>query len=430
MELIHDPLTRTIAQIVVIVGAARLIGLAVRRLRQPMVIAEVIAGILLGPSLLGWVLPGVSAALFPAESLSTLQMMSQLGLVLFMFIIGLELDLSLLRSRGHVALIISNCSIAVPFLLGMLLAIYLHPRFSEPEVGFMPFALFMGAAMSITAFPVLARILAERNLLRTHVGAISIACAAVNDVTAWCILAFVVTAVRADGFAAAGRTTLLALLYVGIMLVVIRPLLVRLAARITAPEALSHNAVAAILVLALLSSWATEIIGIHALFGAFLFGAILPKDGALPAGLIAKIESLVLVVLLPLFFAYSGLRTHIGLLDSSGDWIVCGLILAVACIGKFGGTVIPARLTGMPWREAGALGVLMNTRGLMELIVLNIGVDLGVISPAIFTMMVIMALVTTFITSPILGWIHPAGELGAEVAGAEPEPRTRITARG
>jgi Kef-type K+ transport system membrane component KefB len=409
--LLPDPLTRTIAQIVVIVSAARLLGVVARRLRQPMVIAEVVAGILLGPSLLGWLLPEVSAALFPPQSLGALHIMSQLGLVLFMFLVGMELDVGLLRARGHVALIISNCSIAVPFLLGALAAAYLHPRFSEPGVALTAFALFMGAAMSITAFPVLARILTEGGLSRTRVGAMSLACAAINDVTAWCILAFVVAAVRAEGFGAALRTVVLSLAYVAAMFAVVRPMIVRMAARIGSRESLSHNAVAALVVVAFLSSWATEVIGIHALFGAFLFGAILPKAGDFPRQLAARIEDLVVVILLPLFFAYSGLQTQVGLLSSAGDWLACALILAVACLGKFGGSIVPARLMGLSWREAGALGVLMNTRGLMELVVLNIGLDLGVISPAIFTMMVIMALATTFMTTPILRAVYAPGEL-------------------
>jgi Kef-type K+ transport system membrane component KefB len=413
--LLPDALTRTIAQIVVIVAAARLVGFLMRRLRQPMVIAEIVAGILLGPSLMGWLLPDVSAALFPPESLGILQIMSQLGLLLFMFMVGMDLDLRALRTLGPKTVIISHCSIVVPFALGMLVAVYLHPRFSSAAVSFLPFALFMGAAMSITAFPVLARILTERGLVRTRVGAVSIACAAVDDVTAWCILAFIVTAVRADGIWPGLRTTALALLYVGVMWAFLRPLLMRLAARIGLGGSQSQNVVAAVLVLLFLSSWVTEVIGIHALFGSFLFGVILPKTGDFGRILADRIEPLVLVVLLPLFFAYSGLRTQIGLLTSVSDWAACGLILAVACIGKFGGSVLPARWSGLSWREAGAVGVLMNTRGLMELIVLNIGLDLGVISPAIFTMMVIMALLTTFITTPILQWVYRPGEIEEEL---------------
>jgi K+:H+ antiporter len=411
--LVHDALTRFIAQLVAIVLVSRGLGLFMRRLGQPMVIAEIAAGILLGPSLLGWVYPEVADVLFTPASMSVLQLVSQLGLVLFMFLVGIELDPALLRGRGRSSVIISHSSIIVPFVLGALLAGYLYPRLAEPAVRFTSFALFLGVAMSITAFPVLARILAERGLLRTKVGAMTIACAAVDDVTAWCLLAFVVAAVRTTGIGAAVTTTVLAVGYIVVMWRVVRPLLQRVGARVANGRGLTQNVVAAIMVLLLASSWTTELIGIHALFGAFVFGAVLPKDGGFARALVEKIEDLVLVILLPLFFAYSGVRTQIGLLDAVPDWWMCGVIIAVACAGKFGGGVIPARLTGLPWREAAALGVLINTRGLMELIVLNIGLDLGVISPKLFTMMVIMALITTFMTTPILQWIYPTAQLSA-----------------
>ncbi len=412
--LIPDSLTRFIAQVVLILVASRLVGLGTRWMRQPMVIAEIIAGILLGPSLLGWLLPDVSTALFEASSLSILKMVSQLGLILFMFVIGLDLDLKLLRGRGHASVAISHTSIVLPFVLGIMLAIYLHPRYSDASVPFLAFALFLGAAMSITAFPVLARILSERRLLRTRVGSITIACAAVNDVTAWCILAFVVAVARATGIGAAVYTTLIALSYIAVMIWLVRPVIGRVAARLVSREGMSQNLVSAVLVTLFASSWITELIGIHALFGAFLFGAILPREQGFARALLEKLEDLVLVAFLPLFFAYSGLRTQIGLLDSTETWLVCGLIIAVACTGKFGGSVIAARLTGLSWRESGALGVLMNTRGLMELIVLNIGLDLGVISPLLFSMMVLMALFTTFITTPLLQRIYPDDELARE----------------
>ncbi|HMJ14420.1 MAG TPA: cation:proton antiporter [Polyangiaceae bacterium] len=413
--LLHGPLVLFIAQALLIVGVSRLVGLLAKRLRQPMVIAEITAGIALGPSLLGWLFPEFSAAVFPKSSLSTLSLMSQVGLLLFMFLVGLEFDPKLLRGRGHTSIAISHTSIVVPFGLGSLLALYLYPRVSDGTIPFSSFALFMGVAMSITAFPVLARILVERRLLRTKVGAITITCAAVDDVTAWCILAFVVSIVRFTGVADAIRTSLLAIGYIVAMLLLIRPLLARLADRARNREGLSQNLVAVTLMLVLLSSWATEIIGIHALFGAFILGAVIPKEQGFAGELAGKLEDVVVVLLLPLFFAYSGLRTQIGLLDSPGAWGLCALIILVACTGKFGGSVIAARLTGMPWREASALGILMNTRGLMELIVLNIGLDLGVISPMLFTMMVLMALVTTFMTTPLLEWIYPTSELAKQL---------------
>jgi Kef-type K+ transport system membrane component KefB/nucleotide-binding universal stress UspA family protein len=421
--LIQDPLTRFIAQVIAIVVVSRLLGIATRRIGQPMVIAETIAGILLGPSLLGLIWPEFTGVLFAPASLGGLQLVSQLGLVLFMFLVGLELDPKLLKGRGHASIVISQLGIIVPFGLGALLAFYLYPRVSQPQVAFPVFAFFVGIAMSITAFPVLARILAERRLLRSRVGAMTIACAAVDDLTAWCLLAFVVAAARAKGIEGAVQTTLLALGYVIVMLLIVRPLLARLGARVGTSRELTQNVVAAIMLLLFASSWATELIGIHALFGAFTLGVILPKDGGLGHALAEKLEDLVLVVLLPLFFAYSGVRTQIGLLDSASSWITAGVIIVVACIGKFGGSTIAARMTGMSWRESGALGILMNTRGLMELIVLNIGLDLGVISPMLFTMMVLMALFTTFITTPILNRVYPPDQFARDLL-AMPQPNT------
>jgi Kef-type K+ transport system membrane component KefB/nucleotide-binding universal stress UspA family protein len=405
--LIHNPLTRFIAQAVAIIAVSRVLALGVRRLGQPQVIAEVTAGIVLGPSLLGVLWPQATALLFPPESLGILQLVSQVGLVLFMFLIGLELDPGLLKGRGRASIAISHSSIVVPFALGSGLAFWLYPRLSDPKVPFLAFTLFLGVAMSITAFPVLARILSERRLLGTRVGAVAITCAAVDDVTAWCLLAFVVAVASVERLSGAVITSIAALVYLAAMFWVVRPLLARLGARVGGRDGLTQNLVALILLLLLLSSWATEVIGIHALFGAFCFGVVLPKQGGLSRALADKIEDLVLAMFLPLFFAYSGVRTHIGLLDTVDEWFICAAIVLVACVGKFGGSAIAARLTGLSWREAGALGILMNTRGLMELIVLNIGLDLGVISGTLFTMMVVMALVTTFMTTPVLERVYP-----------------------
>ncbi|HEX8706135.1 MAG TPA: cation:proton antiporter [Myxococcaceae bacterium] len=406
----HNALSLLIVQLVVIIGLSRLIGRGAKWMGQPLVIAEVVAGILLGPSLLGWLAPDTMNTLFPATSMPVLKMLSQVGLILFMFLIGLELDPRVLKGRGHSSVLISHTSIIVPFALGAGAAFWLYPRLSESSVPFSSFLLFMGVAMSITAFPVLARILSERGLLRSRVGMITLTCAAVDDVTAWCLLAFIVSIVRATDLTHAGYTTLFTLLYIGFMVGVLRPFLKRLGARVADRQGLSQNVVALTLILLLASAWTTELIGIHALFGAFLFGAIIPKEGGLAESLAEKLEDVAVVLLLPLFFAYSGLRTQIGLLSGAADWAMCGLIIVLACVGKFGGSTLAARFTGMRWREASALGLLMNTRGLMELIVLNLGLDLGVISPKLFTMMVIMALVTTFITTPLLRWIYPPAE--------------------
>jgi Kef-type K+ transport system membrane component KefB len=409
-----------ILQLVVIIGLSRLLGRGMRWMGQPLVIAEVLAGILLGPSLLGWLAPEALTTLFPTSTMPVLKMLSQVGLILFMFLIGLELDPKLLKGRGHASVAISHTSIIVPFILGAVASLWLYPRLSEPSVPFTSFVLFMGVAMSITAFPVLARILTERRLMQSKVGAITITCAAVDDVTAWCLLAFVASIVRATDMADAGLTTLFALLYICFMVFAVRPFLARLGARVANREGLTQNVMAITLLLLLGSAWVTEFIGIHALFGAFLFGAIIPKEGGLAQAVAEKLEDVAVVLLLPLFFAYSGLRTQVGLLNSAESWAICGLIIFLACAGKFGGSAVAARLTGLRWREAGAVGILMNTRGLMELIVLNIGLDLGVISPTLFTMMVVMALVTTFMTTPLLRLIYPPEELAKDRALPEP----------
>jgi Kef-type K+ transport system membrane component KefB/nucleotide-binding universal stress UspA family protein len=426
-ELLHSPLTLFIVQAAFIVAVSRLLGRLARVLGQPMVVAEIAAGIILGPSLFGLVAPHAMATIFPQASMGVLNLLAQVGLILFMFLIGLELDPKLLRGRGHTSVVISHSSIIVPSLLGLALGLYLHKRIAPAGVPYSSFVLFMAVSMSITAFPVLARILVERRVLKTKVGAVTITCAAVDDVTAWCLLAFVVSFVRAGGLAVAARTTGYALAYILAMLLVVRPFLGRLAARVGDREGMTQDRVAFTLILLLASSWTTELIGIHALFGAFLFGAVVPKEGGFARVLTEKLEDLVVVFLLPLFFAYSGLRTQIGLLNTAEAWFMCGLIVLVACAGKFGGSAVAARLTGLSWRESSAVGVLMNTRGLMELIAINIGLDLGVISPALFTMLVVMALVTTVATTPLLARLYPAG-LARELL--EPEPpavRPRFT---
>jgi len=413
-QLEVSSLTILLAQIAAILVVSRALGVITRGLGQPLVIAEVMAGILLGPSLLGWLWPEAMAALFPKESLSVLQRLSELGLVLFMFLVGLELDPKLLKGRTQASVAISHASIVLPFSLGAAAAWFLYDDYASGNTSFLSFMLFLGAAMSVTAFPVLARILSERHLMTSRVGAITIACAAVDDVTAWCILAFVVAVARTQGVVPALWTTSLALLYIAAMWFVIKPFLQRVGARVASREGLTPTVVAMILLLLLGSSALTEMIGIHALFGAFLFGAILPKEGKLAETLADKLETVAVILLLPLFFAYSGLRTQLGLVSEPGDWLVLGALIAIATLGKFGGSAVAARLTGMRWREASAIGILMNTRGLMELIVLNLGMDLGVISPTIFTMLVIMALVTTFATTPVLRWVYPDQELARD----------------
>jgi Kef-type K+ transport system membrane component KefB len=392
----------TLLQIVVIIVVARLVGRLLRHFGQPPVIGEVAAGILLGPSALGRFAPTAFGLLFPPASIPTLVSLSQIGLILFMFLVGLEFAPELMRERRESVVVISHVSIIFPFVLGTALALYLYPRLAEAGVSFRAFALFLGTSMSVTAFPVLARILAERHLLRTRTGNTVIACAAVDDVTAWCILALVVMIVRAGNPAALAVKIALLAVYVLLMIAGLRPLLRELLPRVER-EQLHEAVLAGVLLLVLTSSAATELLGIHSLFGAFVAGAILPRDGRLHESLVTQTRGLTCVLFLPLFFAVTGLRTNIGLLfDSPGLWISCALILAVAVLGKLGGATLSAVATGIGWREATAIGVLMNTRGLMELVVLNVGLDIGVISRALFTMIVIMALVTTAMTAPLL----------------------------
>jgi Kef-type K+ transport system membrane component KefB len=408
-----------ILQIAVILIVARAVGWVFRRVGQPQVVGEMAAGILLGPSLFGWLAPDASAALFSPESLGNLNTLSQVGLLFFMFLVGLEFNPRLMRGRGHAAVVTSHVSIIVPFFLGAVLALYLYPRLSDGSVSFTGFALFMGAAMSVTAFPVLARILTERNLLHTRVGAVTIACAAVDDVTAWSILAVVVAIVRSSAVETPLWLTLAGTsAYLVLMLLVVRPALGRLESFYHSRGRLTQDMFAAVLLVLLASAWTTEWLGIHALFGAFALGAVMPKDPGFVHDLTEKLEDVTVVFLLPLFFAFTGLRTSIGLVSGTEMWLYAGLILLVATIGKFGGSTISARITALRWREAGALGILMNTRGLMELVILTIGLELGVISPALFTMMVLMALITTAMTTPILEWLYPA-RLIRETADAE-----------
>jgi Kef-type K+ transport system membrane component KefB len=396
-----------ILQIAVIIAAARCVGLLFRKLHQPQVIGEIVAGLLLGPSLLGHVAPALSAQLFPAASLGSLNAISQIGLMLFMFLVGLELDLKKLRSLGHATVLISQVSIIVPFLLGTLVALFLYPRLSDSSVRFIAFALFMGAAMSVTAFPVLARILTERKLLTTEVGTVSIACAAVDDVSAWCILAGIVALLRAEEGQLALLLTLGGLiLYVIVMIFIVSPLLRRLET-FYLRDGLGYDLIAVMILVLLGSSLITEWLGVHALFGAFFAGVVSPKNKEFVREVSARFEPLTVVMFLPLFFALTGLRTNVGLISGATMWFYCLLIILAAVAGKWGGAMITARIKGIAWREAAAIGILMNTRGLVELVILNIGLDMGVLSTTLFSMMVLMALVTTFMATPLLHWVYP-----------------------
>lgn len=401
LDNLKHPLSLLLLQIVVIMLVARLFGILANKIKQPAVVGEIIAGVLLGPSLLGWTLPSFSAFLFPAESLKTLQFLSQIGLAFFMFIVGMELDISKIRNKAHDAVMISHASIIVPFFLGVWLAYYLFTDFAPAGVSFLAFALFMGIAMSITAFPVLARIVQERKLTGTPLGTMAITCAAADDVTAWCILAVVVAIVKAGGLVSALITIVLSVVFVTVMLSMVRPWLARTVNRHLA-RGRKKAAISAVFLLLLLSALAAEVIGIHALFGAFLAGVIMPQETNIKQVLTDKLEDVSVMLLLPIFFVFTGLRTQIGLLNQSHLWAICGMIMLVAVAGKFGGSTLTARLMGQSWRQSVSIGALMNTRGLMELVVLNIGYDLGILSPSIFAMLVLMALATTFMTGPLL----------------------------
>lgn len=411
-----DVVLHVLVSLAAVIGLGYLLGRLLAWCGQPAVIGEVLAGILLGPSLLGAISPAAMHMLIPSASAdpggqvpAALKVIAQLGVILYMFLVGLELNGARVARRASVAVGVSHASIVLPFVLGSWLSLWLYRDFAPSGVSFTSFALFMGVAMAITAFPVLARILTDRGLERTDLGQLALACAAADDVTAWCLLALVVGIAKAE-LATAWQVLLGAMAFIGAMLLVVRPLVARLLRTLDDDPARPVPAIAisGTFFAVLLAAAGTELIGIHAVFGAFLLGVIIPHDSRIAAKFNEILREPVTALLLPAFFAYTGMRTQIGLVSGTTAWICVVAILLVATLGKFGGTVAAARWEGMSWREAAALGALMNTRGLMELIVLNIGLDLGVISPQLFAMMVIMALVTTATTAPILKWLIPA----------------------
>ena len=401
----QDPLAILLAQIVMIILVARIFGWIFKKIGQPTVIGEIIAGIVLGPSLLGMYFPEFSTALFPVESLGNLKFLSQIGLILFMFVIGMELDIKVLKNKANEAIVISHASIVIPFALGIGLSYFVYNRFAPEGVKFLSFSLFMGIAMSITAFPVLARIVQERGIHKTRLGAIVITCAAADDITAWCLLAVVIAIVKAGDFVSSLYVISLALSYVLVMLFIVKPFLKRIGDLYGSKDSVGKPVMALFLLLLILSSYATEVIGIHALFGAFMMGSIMPDITKFRMIFIEKVEDVSVILLLPLFFVFTGLKTEVGLINDIYLWKVTGAIVLVAVVGKFLGSAMAAKFVGQTWQESLTIGALMNTRGLMELIVLNIGLELKVLTPEVFTMMVIMALVTTFMTGPALDLI-------------------------
>jgi Kef-type K+ transport system membrane component KefB/nucleotide-binding universal stress UspA family protein len=394
-------------EILIVIGFSRLVGLLFRTIKQPLVIGEIMAGIMLGPSLLGQIFPVTQAWLFPPSTAPILEVLAQIGLIFFMFLIGLELDPKYLKGKVRIAVFTSAAGIILPFLLAGGLALWLYPLGQGSQTSLLAFSLFFGSALSITAFPVLARIISESNLQNTPIGSLALTCAAVDDVAAWCLLALAIAVARTNNIYTALPHIALSLVYIVFMLTVGRWLLQGMAAHYSRSNRVSQILLAAVYMSVVTSALIAEAIGIHFIFGAFLIGAAMPKNEGMVREIAQKTEDFVLIFLLPVFFVYSGLKTKIGLIDSPYLWLVCGVILAVAIIGKYVGIYWTAKLLGLPKREASVLGWLMNTRGLTELIVLNIGLQLGVINDLLFAMLVIMALTTTFMTSPLVEWTYP-----------------------
>lgn len=403
---LHHPLSVLLIQIIAVLLMVRLFGFLFKYIGQPGVIGEIVAGIVLGPSVLGYFFPDAFLFLFPPESLSKLELLSQIGLVLFMFVIGMELDFSVLKNKINETLVISHAGILVPFFLGILASYWVYEEYAAAQTAFLPFSLFIGISMSITAFPVLARIIQERNMTKSPIGTLAIASAANDDVTAWCLLAVVIAIAKAGTFASALYTIGLTAAYILVMFLLVRPFLKKVGEVYANQEVMNKAFVAFILLILIISSTITEIIGIHALFGAFMAGVVMPSNLGFRKVMMGKVEDIALVFFLPLFFAFTGLRTEIGLINSPELWLVCLLMVTVAIVGKLGGCTIAARLVGESWKNSLTIGTLMNTRGLMELVALNIGYEMGVLPPSIFVILVIMALVTTFMTTPLLHFVE------------------------
>jgi Kef-type K+ transport system membrane component KefB len=405
---LREPISILLLQVIVILIVSRIVSSLFHKIGQPSVIGEMVAGLLLGPSLLGMLSPGTMSFLFPASSMGTLRLLSQIGVILFMFIVGTEINARHLKEKARAAVIISHTSIIVPFIMGVIVSLLIYRTFAPSNISFISFALFMGVAMSITAFPVLARIIEERRMTNSYLGSTAIACAAIDDVTAWCILATVIAVAKMSGMGPSVLTIFLALAFTAFMLFVLKPQLNRAMGEGIEIGKNGNTILVCSLVLAFISAYFTEVIGIHALFGAFLAGAVMPDTSTVRSFLKDKLAAFSSTALLPLFFAFTGLRTQISLLNDWQSWLVCAGIIAVAIAGKLGGSMLAARWAGMSWSDSLSIGVLMNTRGLMELVVLNIGYDLGILSGRIFAIMVLMALVTTCMTGPLLSIIELA----------------------
>ena len=406
MHHVESSIGILLLQIIVILITCRLFGWLFAKMQQPTVIGEIVAGIVLGPSVLGHLLPSVSAFLFPLDSLQNINMLSQFGLILFMFAIGMELNITEVRQKLKETILISHTSTIFPFFLGMVTAYFLYNKYAYESTPFLSFALFVSIALSITAFPVLARIIQEKGLTKAHLGTISLASAANGDITAWCLLAVVVAIAQAGSMLSAIYNIGFSFIYLLLMFTVIRPFLRMIGHIYHNKEVVDKGLVAFMFLLLIVSSYLTEILGLHALFGAFVAGVVMPDNIKFRKIMTEKVEDVSLALFLPLFFVSTGLRTEIGLLNSPELWYMCGIFILVAIIGKFGGSLVAARFVGETWKDSLYIGSLMNTRGLMELVVLTIGYDMKILTPPIFVMLVLMTLVTTFMTTPLISFIQ------------------------
>jgi Kef-type K+ transport system membrane component KefB len=397
--------------VIVVMIFARLCGSLMPRIGQARVMGEVLAGILLGPTAFGAIDPGLQASIFASDIVPYIGVAANLGLVFYMFLIGLEVDLGQLRGRVRMTLAVSNTALLLPLIMGLLVALPLYTVLA-PNTRFLAFALFVGISMSVTAFPVLARIVAERRMIKRPLGALALSAAAVDDVSAWFLIALATAIAGAGSGLIVLRTIGLAALFCLGMGVLVRPLLARAAVAYEEVGRLPGAWITAVFAGVLISAFLTDKIGIAVIFGAFVMGLSMPRHAGLSDDVTRRVEDFVITLLLPLFFAYTGLRTNVGLLGSSQLILITLGLCGIAIVGKYGGTLIAARVIGLPWRESGVLGALMNTRGLTELIVLNLALSMGVISSALFTALVLMALLTTLMASPIMRLLDPHNSLG------------------
>ena len=405
VQNLKQPASLLILQILIILIASRFTAYVFGFIGQPRVMGEIVGGILLGPSLLGLVAPDISHFLFPPDSIGRLQSLSQVGLIVYMFLVGMEIDLDKMRSKATAALLISHSGIVFPFGFGCFLGLVLYREFCPAGISFLPFALFIGVAMSITAFPVLARIVKEKKLSGTLLGNLSLTSAAIEDVTAWSILALVIAVAKSTSVTTSILSLLLVALFIVLMFYVVRPALQKYHGLLFNKSRSDIFGITFVVAILFLSAITTDVLGVHAVFGAFVAGLIMPAEIKLNSPVTIKFEDFTTVLLLPVFFALTGLKTHFNALNSIYLWLIFGFTLLVAIAGKLGGVVLAARFSKIGWRDSLALGVLMNTRGLMGLIALNIGYDLGIISASLFTILVLMAVITTFMTGPLLNLI-------------------------